>query len=163
MELGGTFDVRAPPDRVFAFLTDPTRLFEGFEGAGPVAVGRDGSFSGSIAVALFLLRGTVRYQGRYTRAVHDRSVGMELRGSGFVSPFTLRVEAELRPTSTGTRAAWRASGELTSGGAHFGENALRSEVERRLASLFARALQSLEKPSPERRRRRPSRRSPRAS
>ncbi len=160
MELAGTFDVRAPPDRVFAFLIDPARLLAGFEGAGPVAVDRHGSFSGSIAVALFLVRGTIRYQGKYTRADPGRSVRAELHGSGFGGPFTARIEAELRPTATGTRTEWRATADLTSGAGRFAEASLRSEVERRLAAVFERARQRLETPPPARARSRPPPRTP---
>jgi carbon monoxide dehydrogenase subunit G len=88
MELKQSFVVKAPPDRVWAFLTDPRRAASALPGAAITEQGEDRSFAGTITVKVGPVSTQYRGRARFermdtsTRSVEVIGSGQDVRGRG---------------------------------------------------------------------------------
>src|SRR5574338_387270 len=96
-----TFDVAVPPDRVFAYLSNPRNLMSANH-EGPVVVRSDGPL---VAGSWFVLKfDQLRARVEYTEVEPDRHIAAQVALSGFGSGGSVgRVDVILTPVEGGSR------------------------------------------------------------
>jgi carbon monoxide dehydrogenase subunit G len=88
MEIRQSFVVKAPPDRVWAFLTDPRRAASALPGAAITEQTDDRSFAGTITVKVGPVSTSYRGKARFekldpsTRSVEVVGSGQDVKGRG---------------------------------------------------------------------------------
>ncbi len=87
MEIRQTFVVKAPPDKVWAFLTDPRRAASALPGAAVTEQTDDRNFAGTITVKVGPVSTQYRGKARFeldtsTRSVEVMGSGQDVKGRG---------------------------------------------------------------------------------
>ncbi len=106
MEIRQSFVVRAPPDRVWAFLTDPRRAASALPGAAVTEQNDDGTFAGTITVKVGPVSTQYKGKARFekldpsTRSVEMVGSGQDVKGRGGAEMRMRSQLAELTPGET---------------------------------------------------------------
>jgi len=106
MELKQSFEVKAPPDKVWAFLTDPRRAARALPGAAVTEQNDDGSFAGTITVKVGPVSTQYRGKARFekldavTRSVEMVGSGQDVKGRGGADMKMKSQLTELAPGQT---------------------------------------------------------------
>lgn len=108
----GSFEVPAPRERVYAFLTDPSRVAKTFPGVQEVSIADENSFSVRASLGVGSLRGTMSFKLRFEEKrppEHAKVVG---RGTGLQSTADLSLSFDLEEGGGGTRVSWVFEGDV---------------------------------------------------
>ncbi|HJY29713.1 MAG TPA: SRPBCC family protein [Pyrinomonadaceae bacterium] len=147
------FEVQAPVDRVFQYLTDPKRVVECLPGAEVLEQKDDGTFLGAIKVKVGPLSMSYKGQAKFTevnKETHQaRMVGdaREVTGSGSTKVSMLSTVVPL--ANGGSEVSVNADVELVGKIVQFGRGMI-EEVSRQMFRQFAQCVrQHLEIPEPD--------------
>lgn len=147
------FEVQAPVDRVFKYLTDPKRVVECLPGAEVLEQKDDETFLGAIKVKVGPLSMSYKGQAKFTEvneATHQvRMVGdaREVTGSGSTKVSMLSTVVPL--ANGGSEVSVNADVELVGKIVQFGRGMI-EEVSRQMFKQFAACVrQHLEAPEPD--------------
>ncbi|HVP68428.1 MAG TPA: SRPBCC family protein [Anaeromyxobacteraceae bacterium] len=138
------FTVKAPPDRVWAFLVDPHRVIHCLPGAELQEVIDDRTFRGSVKVKLG--PATVAYQGRVRLVELDeggRRVKMtgEGREGGGAGAAKMTMESHLSEVSDGTEVAIAAEMDVAGRMMQLGRGMI-EQVSKQLFDQFAACVKA---------------------
>jgi carbon monoxide dehydrogenase subunit G len=106
MEIRQSFVVKAPPDRVWAFLTDPRRAASALPGATVTEQTDDRNFAGTITVKVGPVSTQYRGQARFetldpaTRSVEVVGSGQDVKGRGGANMTMKSQLTEVAPNET---------------------------------------------------------------
>lgn len=82
MKLNGSYQIPAPPDRVFTAVTDPAVLCRCIEGCESLTRQEDGSYVARLRVGLGSIKGTYSGTARMTDVKPPESYTLEVKGRG---------------------------------------------------------------------------------
>ena len=106
MEIRQSFVVKAPPDRVWAFLTDPRRAASALPGAAVTEQTDDRNFAGTITVKVGPVSTQYRGKARFetldpaTRSVEVVGSGQDVKGRGGADMTMKSQLTEVAPSET---------------------------------------------------------------
>jgi carbon monoxide dehydrogenase subunit G len=136
MQLDGQFKVRAQPEEVYAFLTDPRKVSSHLPDVTKVDIQDDDHFTVTASVGVSHIRGTMIVK----LTIRDRrppvSTTIVGSGSGLASVVDLVTSFRLEPTAAETVVHWH--GDVTISGklAAFGPQGLLERLARRNIDSF---------------------------
>jgi carbon monoxide dehydrogenase subunit G len=135
-----SFDVAAPPDEVWAYLTDPARVVQCLPGAELVEVEDAQTFVGRVKVKVGPVTAAFRGRARFdeldvaARRVRMSGKGQETAGAGSA---TMIMTSEITPLSSGgSRVQVRAEIDVVGKLMQFGRGMM-EEVSRQIFAQFA--------------------------
>ncbi len=113
MHFEGSFEVPAPREKVFAFVTDPRKLGTVLPDVDDLRVADESNFTVKAKVGISYLRGSISMKFQLTEkkeGVHVKLVG---RGSGMQSSIDLGIGVNLDDTAGGgTKSSWVADASI---------------------------------------------------
>jgi len=139
------FEVQAPVERVWSYLTDPKRVVECLPGAQLLEQKEDGSFTGAIKVKVGPMAMSYKGQGKFTEINQEthqvRMVGdaREVTGSGSTKVSMLSTVAPL--ASGGCEVLVNADIDLVGKIVQFGRGMI-EEVSRQMFKQFSACVRS---------------------
>ncbi len=110
MHVEGQFTVRAAQAQVYAFFSDPRQLLDCLDDPHTVDTAQGDQFAGTITTGVAFIRGTFRFNGRYTARTPANTSRPGSGGTASAARSTLRS----RPTSPLPGRGPRRSGRPTS-------------------------------------------------
>jgi len=112
LQYSGSFEVRAPKDRVYSFLTDPEKVARAFPGVEKVEVVDENSFSVRATMGVGHLKGSINFKLRFEEKrpyEHAKVVG---RGMGMQSTADITLSFDLEDIGGSTRVKWSFEGNV---------------------------------------------------
>jgi carbon monoxide dehydrogenase subunit G len=107
--LEGEFRLPSNMERVWDFVTQPSRIIECVPGLQSFTVGEDKRISATVKVAIGFIRGTFQAASKVVkedRAAHTST--LELSGSGAGSGFSALVDISVAAVGTESDLSWKA-------------------------------------------------------
>ncbi|MEM7678749.1 MAG: SRPBCC family protein, partial [Myxococcota bacterium] len=152
LKIEETFEVNAPPDRVWAFLKDPSQVVTCLPGAALDEVVDDQNYLGNVKVKVGPV--TVAYKGKATltevdednRRVLIHGAGKEKAGGGNVS---MDMVGRVEPTEAGSRVSFDADVKLAGKIVRFGRGMIQGVSDQLFKQFVDKARSVLEAPAPE--------------
>src|SRR5213083_2007423 len=144
MQLENSFQVSAPPDKVFAYLLDINKVVGCVPGAELTEVVDESTFKGKVKVKVGPI--TVAYSGTARIAERDESERMatlSAEGRETTGPGSARASAQMRVQTAGENSLVTITTEYHVAGrvAQFGRGVM-EDVSRRLIQEMARCIQT---------------------
>jgi uncharacterized protein len=151
VELKNSFEVPAPPDRVWAFLLDVERVIPCMPGAELTEVVDEKNWKGKVSVKLgpvkMAFAGSVVMEERddANRRVVLKGKGTETGGKGMVSAV---VTSKVEPVGTGARVEILTDLKISGAAAQYGRGMI-ADVSEHFTAQFAQAMAArLTEPAP---------------
>ena len=142
MKLSAQYSVPAPPERVYAALTDPAVLQQCIPGCESLTATAENIYDARIKVGVAGLKGTYTGRAELRDADPPRAFTLAVNGKGGPGFIRATARISLSPQDTGTRIACdadvQAGGLLASVGSRLIEAVGRQQMDQ-----FFRTLQSL--------------------
>jgi len=144
MHYEGSFEVPAPREKVYAFVTDPAKVTSIFPDVQEVKVVDKDNFSVKAKVGISFMRGVMDVKMTYAERVPPSHAKMKARGSGMGSTVDLENSFDLEEAKGGTLVRWTADakvgGLMASVGARLMDAATDKYVKEIIASLRAKLV-----------------------
>jgi carbon monoxide dehydrogenase subunit G len=140
----GSFEVSAPRDKVYAFLTDPRSVGSVFPGVESVDVVDQDNFSARANLGVGSLKGTVNLRLRFAEKrppEHAKVVG---RGTGVQSTMDFELSFDLDDLGNATRIRWNFDGNVGGLVGSLGGRILGSVAERIMNDVINNLKSKLE-------------------
>jgi len=142
MHYEGSFEVPAPKERVYSFVTDPANVASIFPDVQEVKVIDHDNFSLKAKVGISLVRGMMDVKMTVAERKPPNYAKMKARGSGMSSTVELDNSFTLEETEGGTLVKWtadaRVGGLMASVGSRLMDAASERYVKEIIASLKAK-------------------------
>ena len=135
ISLGGTRQIAATPERVWARLLDPAALTEGSSAIESIEVIAPHHFRVTVAVGFAFFKLKVPVDVQHTDLVEPTSGTMRVTGEAMGTTVSATAKFKIHPEGTGIRLDWHADGEATGKLASAAGNALEGTA-RKLAEDF---------------------------
>jgi hypothetical protein len=140
MHYEGSFDVMAPKDKVYDFITDPIRIATIFPEVQSVKVIDEDNFTLKAKVGMSFIRGTIDVHGSFTDKKRPTTAKLKARGTGLNSSVDLESTFTIEDgVEGGTHVSWAAdakmSGMVANLGSRLTESAADKYVKRVMGSL----------------------------
>lgn len=147
MQIDNTFDVKAPPDRVYSFLLDPNKVVSVVPGAELVEQVDPQTFKGKVKVKVGPV--TVAYEGLARIAERDdanRTATLEAEGRETTAPGSARSRSTMAVVAGNGGSTVRISTEFSVAGraASFGRGLMEDVSKRMVAQVAERIREQLE-------------------
>jgi carbon monoxide dehydrogenase subunit G len=144
MQLENSFQVSAPPDRVFAYLLDVTRIVSCVPGAELSEVVDESTFKGKVKVKVGPI--TVAYNGTARISERDaahRTATLSAEGRETTGPGSARATAQMKVETAGENSLVTIQTDYHVAGrvAQFGRGVM-EDVSRRLINDMAKCIQA---------------------
>ena len=144
MRLEGTFTVRAPHEKVFAFFLDPNTLSSCIDDPHTIETIDANSFKGTIKAGVAFIRGTFNWTAVVTERVPPTHARIEAHGSGMGSAFDINAMIDVIETMGQTTVGWAADIVLNGTIASVGARLLQGTIDKKTNAFFNNARQRLE-------------------
>jgi carbon monoxide dehydrogenase subunit G len=140
MHYDGSFDVKAPKEKVYDFITDPTKITAIFPDVQNVKVVDGDSFTLKAKVGMSFIRGTMDVKGSMTDKNRPTMAKLKARATGLNSSVDLESMFTMSDgESGGTHVTWTAdakmSGMIASVGSRLVDSAAHKYVKQIIGSL----------------------------
>jgi carbon monoxide dehydrogenase subunit G len=140
MHYDGSFDVTAPKEKVYDFITDPNKVTTIFPDVQSVKIIDEDNFTLKAKVGMSFIRGTMDVKGSMTDKKKPTSVKLKARGTGLNSSVDLDSTFTMEDgASGGTHVSWAAdakmSGMIASVGSRLIDSAADKYVKQIIGSL----------------------------
>jgi carbon monoxide dehydrogenase subunit G len=127
----GSFEVSAPREKVYAFVTDPKKVTTIFPDASDVKVVDENNFSAKVKVGMSFIRGTLDVKMNMVEKKPGRFAKLKARGTGLSSSVDLESSFTLEDgKSGGTVLSWVADAKISGMMASVGSRLMDSAAEK---------------------------------
>ncbi|MEM3852189.1 MAG: carbon monoxide dehydrogenase subunit G [Methanomassiliicoccales archaeon] len=106
MKLEGTFDVSAPPERVFAFLTDATRLASILPDVEQLEQDGEDSYKVRLRIGVSYIKGRFNVKLRIAQKTPSSRIVIEGNGTGSGSSATFTALCDISGMEAGSKVNW---------------------------------------------------------
>lgn len=144
MKLQGTFAVRAPRDRVFAFLLDPQRLSACIDDPHTIEVQDGDRFRGSLKSGIGPIKGTFAWSATVAERASGERARIKVHGTGMGSAFDIDATIELSEAQGSTTARWLADVTLSGTIASLGARLMKTTIDKKTNAFFENVRKQLE-------------------
>jgi len=140
MHYDGSFDVTAPKEKVYDFITDPKKITTIFPDVQSVKVIDEDNFTLKATVGMSFIRGTMDVKGSMTDRKKPSMAKLRARGTGLNSSVDLESSFTIEDGANGgTHVSWaadaRMSGMIASVGSRLIDSAAQKYVKQIIGSL----------------------------
>ncbi|HTW76201.1 MAG TPA: carbon monoxide dehydrogenase subunit G [Thermoplasmata archaeon] len=144
MHIEGDFEVRAPPEKVYAFFGDPVALMDCLDDPHAIQATDADHFEGTVTTGISFIRGTFRVRGSYEDRKPPGSLRAKIQGAGLGSGVDADISIQIAAASGTTKIHWQGEVALSGPIATLGERMVRGTVDKKAAGLFENARKRLE-------------------
>ncbi len=144
MRLEGTFPVKSPPQRVYAFLLSPEDLSSCIDDPHTIQVQDADHFKGTIRTGVGFIKGTFTLSATILERSPPRGARLKVQGSGMGSGFDIDATLDLSESSGVTTVRWLAEVRLNGPIASLGARLVQGTVDKKAAAFFGNARKRLE-------------------
>ena len=138
MHFQGSFEVAAPPDKVYAFVTDPRKVTTIFPDASDLKVADENNFSAKIKVGMSFIRGTLDVKMNMVEKRPGEFAKLKARGNGMNSSVDLESSFTLAGASSGgTVISWVADAKISGMMASVGSRLMDSAAEKYVRDIVS--------------------------
>lgn len=110
MQLQGNFPLTAGVDRVWAHVSDPTKVIECVPGLQTYKVDENGRITATVQVSIGFIRGTFQTGTKVLKEDPvNHAATLELSGTGAGSGFSALVNIVVSPSGSGSELGWDAN------------------------------------------------------
>ena len=136
MNFGGTYEISAPPELIFDFITDPNRIGKCLPDLKSLETEGEDNFRAIVRIGVGFMRGDFDFQISIIEKMRPHRVRLKGIGSGSGSEAKIDTEIELTSTANGTNLVYKAKVELTGLFAGLAQGILLGMVEKTVNQLF---------------------------
>ncbi len=144
MKLQGTFHVRAPRDRVFAFLLDPGQLSACIDDPHTMEPQDRDRFRGTLRSGVGPIKGTFTWSAAIVERMASERARIRVHGTGMGSAFDIDATITLAEESGATAAGWQAEVTLSGTVATLGARLMQTTIDKKTNSFFENVRKRLE-------------------
>jgi hypothetical protein len=144
MNFTGTYQIKAPREKVFDFITDPNKIGKCFPDLKSLQMDGEDKFTAVVKVGVGFIRGDFKFRIAVVEKQPPERVRLKGNGSGAGSSVDLNTVIELAQVPEGTKLSYTADVKL--GGVIVGlaQRVLGSTTEKTVNNLFDNVRKALE-------------------
>ena len=144
MLLEGTFRLPNDREKVWDFISEPSKIIECVPGLQSFTVGENRRISATVKVAIGFIRGTFQATSKVVKDDHPNHVAvLELAGSGAGSGFQGTVEITLAEAGTETDLKWKADVRISGPLGSLAKPLVEGNVKKIVTELFENVKKKL--------------------
>ncbi len=140
----GEFAVRAPRDRVFAFLLDPGRLSACIDDPHTIEVQDGDRFRGTLKSGIGPIKGTFAWSATIVERAEGEGARIKVHGTGMGSAFDIDATIALSEAQGSTTSRWQAEVRLSGTIASLGARLMRTTIDKKTKAFFENVRRRLE-------------------
>jgi carbon monoxide dehydrogenase subunit G len=144
MKLDGTFMVRAPREKAWAFFLDPKALSLAIDDPHTIEVVDADRFKGTVRAGVAFIKGTFTWTATVTERLQSERARLKVHGSGMGSGFDIDATIEMAESGGLTTVRWTADVVLSGTVASVGARLLQGTIDKKTNAFFENARKILE-------------------
>ncbi|MEK6986801.1 MAG: carbon monoxide dehydrogenase subunit G [Candidatus Thermoplasmatota archaeon] len=144
MQLEGTFGLRSPRERVFAFFLDPKDLSTCIDDEHTIEVVDGDHFKGTVKSGVGFIKGTFTWSAAVVERVTPERARLRVHGSGMGSGFDIDATIEVSEAQGTATVRWRAGVAISGPIASMGARLMGGTIDKKTSAFFENARKRLE-------------------
>jgi len=144
MKLDGTFTVRSPREKAWAFFLDPKALSVAIDDPHTIEVVDRDNFKGTIKAGVAFIKGTFTWSATVKERTEWERARIQVHGSGMGSAFDIDSTIEMSEAAGQTTVRWAADVVLNGTVASMGARLLQGTIDKKTNAFFENARKHLE-------------------
>jgi len=144
MKLDGTFTVRSPREKAWAFFLDPKALSVAIDDPHTIEVVDRDHFKGTIKAGVAFIKGTFTWSAAVKERTEWERARIQVHGSGMGSAFDIDSTIEMSEAAGQTTVRWAADVVLNGTVASMGARLLQGTIDKKTNAFFENARKHLE-------------------
>src|SRR3990170_4182949 len=144
MKLDGTFTVRSPREKAWAFFLDPKALSVAIDDPHTIEVVDRDNFKGTIRAGVAFIKGTFTWSAAVKERTEWERARIQVHGSGMGSAFDIDSTIEMSEAAGQTTVRWAADVVLNGTVASMGARLLQGTIDKKTNAFFENARKHLE-------------------
>ncbi len=144
MELDGSFTVRAPLEKAWAFFMDPRALASCISDPHDLEVVDETHFKGWVRSGVAFIKGTFTGYAEIVERLPPHRARIQAHGSGMGSGFDATSTIEFSESGGATTVRWKANVILSGTIASVGARLLKGTIDKKTNEFFENARKKLE-------------------
>ena len=144
MKLDGTFTVRSPREKAWAFFLDPKALSVAIDDPHTIEVVDRDNFKGTIRAGVAFIKGTFTWSAAVKERTEWERARIQVHGSGMGSAFDIDSTIEMSEAGGQTTVRWSADVVLNGTVASMGARLLQGTIDKKTNAFFENARKHLE-------------------
>ncbi len=144
MKLDGTFTVRSPREKAWAFFLDPKALSVAIDDPHTIEVVDRDHFKGTIKAGVAFIKGTFTWSATVKERTEWERARIQVHGSGMGSAFDIDSTIEMSEAGGRTTVRWAADVVLNGTVASMGARLLQGTIDKKTNAFFENARKHLE-------------------
>jgi len=144
MKLDGTFTVRSPREKAWAFFLDPKALSVAIDDPHTIEVVDRDNFKGTIKAGVAFIKGTFTWSAAVKERTEWERARIQVHGSGMGSAFDIDSTIEMSEAGGQTTVRWSADVVLNGTVASMGARLLQGTIDKKTNAFFENARKHLE-------------------
>lgn len=136
MHFEGTFETKAPQERVYEFLLNPQRISRCLPDLQKLEVQDEEHYNATVKIGVGFIKGNFTFQFTVTEKDAPKKARLKAHGSGTGSSIDLDALMELEKTKAGTRMHWKADAQIGGLMAGVGQRIISGTAEKTIKQLF---------------------------
>jgi carbon monoxide dehydrogenase subunit G len=140
----GTFDVPPSPEKVYDFVTDPSKVTTIFPDVSDVKIADENNFSLKAKVGMSFIRGTMDVKLTMAEKRRPEMARLKARATGMNSSVDLESTFTLQGTNSGgTQVSWAADAKISGMMASVGSRLMDSAADKYVKQIIGNLKQKL--------------------
>ncbi len=144
MKLDGTFTLRSPREKAWAFFLDPKALSVAIDDPHTIEVVDRDHFKGTIKAGVAFIKGTFTWSATVKERTEWERARIQVHGSGMGSAFDIDSTIEMSEAGGQTTVRWSADVVLNGTVASMGARLLQGTIDKKTNAFFENARKHLE-------------------
>lgn len=144
MKLDGTFTVRSPREKAWAFFLDPKALSVAIDDPHTIEVVDRDHFKGTVKAGVAFIKGTFTWSATVKERTEWERARIQVHGSGMGSAFDIDSTIEMSEEGGRTTVRWSADVVLNGTVASMGARLLQGTIDKKTNAFFENARKHLE-------------------
>ena len=144
MKLDGTFTLRSPREKAWAFFLDPKALSVAIDDPHTIEVVDRDNFKGTIRAGVAFIKGTFTWSATVKERTEWERARIQVHGSGMGSAFDIDSTIEMSEAGGQTTVRWSADVVLNGTVASMGARLLQGTIDKKTNAFFENARKHLE-------------------
>jgi hypothetical protein len=136
MNFEGTFEVKAPRDKVWDFLIDPNKIGKCLPDLKSLQVEADNKFTAIARVGIGFMKGDFKFQLAIVEQIPPSHARLKGTGTGVGSSMNMDASIDLADSETGTKLTYKADVKIGGTLASVGQRVIGGTVEKTVSEVF---------------------------
>ena len=136
MNFEGTFEVKAPRDKVWDFVIDPNKIGKCLPDLKSLQVEADNKFTAIARVGIGFMKGDFKFQLAIVEQIPPSHARLKGTGTGVGSSMNMDASIDLADSETGTKLTYKADVKIGGTLASVGQRVIGGTVEKTVSEVF---------------------------